>query len=406
MADEVGDLRLELDAAREEQAAVARILAAMSHSPFEISSVFESITESAVRLSSADNASLFRREGERYRHVASAGAASDEARAWVRDSVVEPGRASLTGRVAMERRPVQIPDVRLDAEYTSLRPGGTIRAILGVPILRGADLVGIVNARRYAPGRFSDRDVTMLETFAHQAAIAMGIADLYQTVERQRQELTRFLSPQVASLVTSDEGRRLLDGHRRLISVLFCDLRGFTPFSETAEPEEVLGVLRAFHGAMGELIVAHGGTLEHFAGDGMMIFFNDPVQVAEHELQAVHLALAMRSRFDELRQSWQRLGYELGLGIGAAVGHATLGRIGFEGRYDYGAVGNAVIVASRLSGEAKAGQILVTQRLHAAVEDRVDAETIGELMLKGQTRPVTVFSVVGSRPAAVTARQR
>ncbi len=220
---------------------------------------------------------------------------------------------------------------------------------------------------------------------------------LLQAVERQRQELTRFVSPQVAALLTSDEGQRLLDGHRRSITVLFCDLRGFSAFSETAEPEEVLAVLREYHAAMGELIVAHSGTLEHFAGDGMMVFFNDPVSIPGHERQAVQLAIAMRARFAELSQGWRRRGHELGFGIGAAVGHATLGRIGFEGRYDYGAVGNVVIVASRLCGAAKDGQILLTQRLHAAVEQHVNAEFVGELSLKGQTRPVPAFNVMALR---------
>src|SRR5437899_9390551 len=150
---------------------------------------------------------------------------------------------------------------------------------------------------------------------------------------------------------------------------------------------------------MGELIIAHGGTLEHFAGDGMMVFFNDPVPVTDHELQAVRLAVAMRGRFEAMAQAWRRKGYELGFGIGAAVGNATLGRIGFEGRYDYGAIGNAVILASRLSSEARPNQILLSQRAFAAVEDLVDAEAVGELTLKGFSRAVPAVNVLGLKAA-------
>src|SRR2546429_46508 len=180
----------------------------------------------------------------------------------------------------------------------------------------------------------------------------------------------------------------MLDGHRRQITVVFLDLRGFTAFAETAEPEEVLGLLREYQRSMGELIVAHHGTLEHFAGDGMMVWFNDPLPVERHELQAVRMACAMRERFGELAKAWEKKGYELGFGVGIATGYATLGRIGFEGRYDYGAIGNVVILAQRLSAEAQAGQILLSQRVHAAVEPDAETTAVGELALKGFTRRV------------------
>jgi class 3 adenylate cyclase len=153
-------------------------------------------------------------------------------------------------------------------------------------------------------------------------------------------------------------------------------------------------VLREYHRVMGELIVEHQGTLEHFAGDGMMVFFNDPLPVERHELQAVRMACAMRDRFEEMARAWQKRGYELGFGVGIATGYATLGRIGFEGRYDYGAIGNVVILAQRLSAEAKAGQILLSQRVHAAVEADADTTSVGDLALKGFTRPVPAFAAV------------
>ncbi len=223
--------------------------------------------------------------------------------------------------------------------------------------------------------------------------------NLVGTIERQRTELARFLSPQVAALVSSAEGEQLLAGHRRQATAVFCDLRGFTSFSETAEPEELFGVLRDYHAAMGALIIEYGGTLEHFAGDGMMVFFNDPVPQDDHVERAVRMAVAMRDRFGELAGGWTKRGYELGFGVGIASGYVTLGRIGFEGRYDYGMIGTTVILASRLSGEAQAGQILLSQRAHAMVEDLVETEPVGALSLKGFSRSVPAVNVVALRAA-------
>ena len=228
-----------------------------------------------------------------------------------------------------------------------------------------------------------------------EAEHAAEQAELLATIERQKEELARLLSPQVAALVSSSEGEQLLAGHRREATAVFCDLRGFTTFSDSAEPEEVLGLLREYHAFMGSLVVEHGGTLEHFAGDGMMIFFNDPVPQPDHVARAVKMAVAMRAGFDALATKWAKLGFELGLGIGIATGYATLGRIGFEGRYDYGMVGTSVIVASRLSSAAGAGQILLNPRAHAAVEDLVATEAVGELQLKGFARPIPTVNVLG-----------
>jgi len=189
----------------------------------------------------------------------------------------------------------------------------------------------------------------------------------------------------------------LLAGHRAYISCLFCDLRGFTAFAETAAPEALLDVLRAYHDVLGQLITEYRGTLEHFAGDGVMVFFNDPLQVEDHELQAIRLALAAQERFAELAQVWRKRGIQLGLGIGIEAGYATLGRIGFEGRYDYGALGPVTNLASRLSTSAEAGQILVGQRVFGAVEQAVDAAPSGELELRGFGRPITAYEIRGLR---------
>lgn len=220
-------------------------------------------------------------------------------------------------------------------------------------------------------------------------------ARLLRTIDRQRTELARFLSPQVAALVSSDDGEAMLAGHRREITAMFCDLRNFTSFSEAAEPEEVLGFLRAYHGVMGPLIVAHEGTLEHFAGDGFMTFFNDPLLQPDHAARAVRLAVAMRASFAELSAEWRGRGFVLEIGVGIATGYATLGRIGFEGRYDYGAVGHVIIHAARLSSDAAAGEILIAQRTHAAAGGAIRATLAGERQLKGFSRPVVTYAVDG-----------
>ena len=222
-------------------------------------------------------------------------------------------------------------------------------------------------------------------------------ARLLETVQRQREELARFLSPQVAALVSTPEGERLLAGHRSAVTAVFCDLRGYTAFAETAEPEELLEVLREYHAAMGARIIEHEGTLEHFAGDGLHIWFNDPVAQPDHALRAVRMAVEMRDDVAGLSAGWARRGYDLGFGVGISTGFATAGRIGYEGRYDYAAIGNAVVIAARLSGKAVNGQVLVSQRTHAAVDHAVDAEAIEGLELKGVSHPVTAWSVKAFR---------
>lgn len=276
--------------------------------------------------------------------------------------------------------------VRADAVWQHL-------PIIMITATGGADLVRSLEA---GADDFVSKPFDKNELLARVRSL-IRVKQYYDTVQRQREELSRFLSPQIAELITSDDGRRLLDGHRRAVTVVFCDLRGFTTFSESVEPEEVLGVVREYHRAMGELIARHGGTLEHFEGDGFMVFFNDPIEVERHELAAVRMAVAMRAKFDELATGWRKKGYDLAFGVGIAVGYATLGRIGFEGRYDYAAIGNVTIHASRLSAIAQGGQILITQRLYAAVEDAVDVERVGDLELKGVPRPIPAYNVVRMR---------
>ena len=206
--------------------------------------------------------------------------------------------------------------------------------------------------------------------------------------------LKRFFSPQLADLIVSGGADDPLKPHRREIAVAFLDLRGFTSFSEAADPEEVMNVLREYHAAMGALILSHEGTLERFTGDGIMIFFNDPVVVANPAERALHMAVAMQEKAAVLLAKWRKQGYDLGFGIGVAQGYATIGAIGFEGRWDYGAIGNVTNLAARLCAEAKPGQTLVSLRILATVEGMVDAEPVGEITLKGFSKPVATFNVL------------
>jgi class 3 adenylate cyclase len=243
---------------------------------------------------------------------------------------------------------------------------------------------------------------TYHDTIQAQAAqLAEWNRTLEERVQRQVEEiervgrLRRFLAPQLAELIVSGQQERLLENHRREIAVVFCDLRGFTAFTETAEPEEVMGVLQEFHTVMGELIFRHEGTIEHFAGDGIMIFFNDPLPCPNPAERAVRMAVDMRARVSELHATWRRRGHQLDFGVGVAMGYATLGKIGFEGRFDYAAIGTVVNLASRLCDEAGGGQILISQRIYSEIEGLVEVEALGQLTLKGFSKSVVAYNVTG-----------
>ena len=220
------------------------------------------------------------------------------------------------------------------------------------------------------------------------------VAEQLAELDRVRR-LKRFFSPQLAELIVAGGAEDPLKTHRREVTVVFIDLRGFTAFAETAEPEEVMGVLREYHAGIGQLILQHEGTLERFTGDGMVIFFNDPVEIPNPAERAIRMAVAMRERVTQLTGRWRKRGWDLGVGVGIAQGYATIGAIGFEGRWDYGAIGTVTNLAARLCGEATSGQILISARLAATVEDLIEAEAVGPLSLKGLARPIPTWSVVG-----------
>jgi class 3 adenylate cyclase len=392
-------LTRDLESLRSRLDAVGDILKALSRSGMQLEPILDQIVEVAARLGRSDSCLVWLVDGELLRLQASFGAPQPD----VDYQRLNPHTAELgtcTGRVALTKLPVHIPDVDADPDYTYPVERRThYRTLLGLPILVEDELVGVFGLSRHDVRPFEPDEIELMATFADQSAIAISTAGLFQTIERQKAELARFLSPTVAELISSDEGARMLAGHRAYITVVFFDLRGFTAFASTAEPEELIDVIGEYHAAAGELVLAHEGTLEHFAGDGLMVFFNDPVPVANHELQAARLAIAMRERIGECAVGWRKRGYDLALGAGIAVGHATLGRIGFEGRYDYGALGAVTSLAARLSDCASAGQILLSQRAYAALEERVDATQVIELQVKGFTQPIQAFELRGVREA-------
>ena len=437
IAIENARLLMELRQSLDQQTATAKVLEVISRSAFDLRAVFETVAESSVRLCGADRAFIFQFDGALLRMAASYNATPEFAE-WVNQNPIRPGRHSGSARAALERKTVHIPDVRADAEYVyGAKDVEAIRTVLGVPILKGDELLGVMMIYHLEVKPFTDNQIALVETFADQAAIAIENVRLFEAEQQRAREnarllselrerteeveklnehlekrvadqvgeiermgrLRRFLPPQVADLIVASGAEKQLESHRREITALFCDLRGFTGFSESADPEDVMALLREYHAAIGVSIIKYSGTLERYAGDGVMVVFNDPVPVENPALQAVLMALEMRDAIAALTETWRRWGHDIGFGIGIAHGFATLGTIGFEGRFDYAAIGTVSNVASRLCDEAKPGQILISPRVLTQVEPAVKVEPVGEFELKGIRRPLAAYNVVAAKSA-------
>jgi adenylate cyclase len=313
---------------------------------------------------------------------------------------------------------------RADLPVAAVEVAG-IRTLLSVPMFKDEGVVGSITIYRKEVRPFTDKQIELVSNFASQAVIAIENARLLAELRQRTEEvvklnqqleqrvtdqvgeiermgrLRRFLPPQVADLIVASGTEKQLESHRREITALFCDLRGFTGFSESSDPEDVMALLAEYHAAIGKIINKYSGTLERYAGDGVMVIFNDPVPVENPALQAVLMALDMRAAIGGLTEKWRDLGHDLGFGIGIAHGFATLGTIGFEGRRDYAAIGTVSNVASRLCDEAKPGQILISPRVRQAVEKAITIEPVGEFALKGIRRPMMTFNVleaISSKP--------
>ena len=414
----------ELETSLGHQTATSDVLKVISSSVFDLHKILEFVAETAARLCAAKQVAVYLLENHVYRFTIDFGLSPAYREIEKRQAIV-PGPETLVGRVALSGETVHILDVLSDPQYgpkDDIRITGN-RTILGVPLTREGKVVGVITLAREPNLAFSSEQIELVRTFADQAVIAIEntrllkelrdrteevenlneqlgqrVADQVGEIERMGR-LRRFLPPQVADLIVASGTEKQLESHRREITALFCDLRGFTGFTESADAEDVMALLRDYHAAIGEKINEYSGTLERYAGDGVMVVFNDPVPVDNPALKAVLMALEIREVIGALTEKWRRLGHDIGFGIGIAHGFATLGTIGFEGRFDYAAIGTVSNVASRLCDEAKPGQILISPRVLMAVEDAVTVEPVGEFTLKGIRRPLAAHNVLAVKAA-------
>jgi adenylate cyclase len=427
----------ELRESLERQTATADILRVIAGIPEDSKRALDTIAETASRMFGVANVNFRRIEGDVLRIVSSAGPTIERLRKALPDISLEPTDPAV--RCFLDNRQIPVEDRRAvlanerGAIAAALREL-PVRSQVFTPLSRQGKAIGVMIVTRGEVQPFQQGDLDLMKGFADQAVIAIENARLlselresYRLVqqqagklEAQSQELVklnqqleqrvadqvgeiermgrlrRFLPPQVADLIVASGTEKQLESHRREITALFCDLRGFTGFSESSDPEDVMALLREYHAAIGEIIIKYGGTLERFAGDGVMVIFNDPVPVENPALQAVLMALDMRTAIGAMIGKWRDLGHDLGFGIGIAHGFATLGTIGFEGRFDYAAIGTVSNVASRLCDEAKPGQILISPRVRLAVDNAVTVEPVGEFALKGIRRPMMTYNVLSS----------
>jgi adenylate cyclase len=408
------------------------------NSTINLETVLATIVAKAVQLSSTEAGSIYVfDETSREFQLRSTYGMGQSVISGVNDAPIRMGDATILDDAVAQRVPVQIADILQDdttrVHAAILRAG--FRALLAVPLLGTEGIVGALVVRSRQPGVVAKATVELLQTFAAHSVVAVQNARLFGEITRKSAELEvavrqvkslhdevrtlnlnleakvqaqveelerfgrlrRFLAPQLAQAVVSAGGERILQTHRREIVSLFCDLRGFTSFAETAEPEDIMALLAEYHGAVGPLIRKYEGTLDRFTGDGMMVFFNDPLPCDDAPQRAIRLAIEMRDAVAGLARVWAKRGHKLGFGVGMAQGYATLGRIGFEDRVDYTAIGAVINLAARLCAQASHEQVLTSGRLAATVDGLAKFESLGELTLRGMARPVPVINLSGLR---------
>lgn len=444
----------ELQETLELQTTTSKILEVISNSFNDAQPVFDAIVQSGIGLFPGAAVSIALVDNGVVRAAAVAERDPVRAAAWRQRFPFPLTREYMHSVAILDRRILDIPDVETAAAEMEVGRKNFLasgyRAATFMPLMRGEMAIGALSVVRIATGSLSERQLGALRTYANQAVIAIEntrllnelrdrtreletsyrlvqdqaiqleaqsheLLRLNQNLERRVSEqvgeiermgrLRRFLPQQVADLIVASGTEEHLQSHRREITALFCDLRGFTGFSESSDPEDVMDLLHQYHAAVGGIIIKYRGTLERYAGDGVMVVFNDPVPVSNPELQAVQMALDMRAAIGALTGKWRRLGHDLGFGIGIAHGYATLGTIGFEGRFDYAAIGTVCNVASRLCDEARPGQILISPRVLAAVEEAVTVEPVGEFALKGIRRPMPAYNVLVASPRSRSSMQ-
>ncbi|MFZ2159584.1 MAG: adenylate/guanylate cyclase domain-containing protein [Bradyrhizobium sp.] len=409
-------------------------------SSLDLNAVLPTVAARALEITQADAVLIYGYDATRHQFNLSEAIGIDKA-AEGRHLQIDQEN-SVLGQAASQGEPIAVPDLTNAAEHLlhDVAAEAGFHSVLVVPLVDQKGILGSLVVLRRAAGEFSPNLIGLMKTFAHQSVLAMRNARLFTEVDQKGRELEtahttvqqqaaklqeqteqlknwnksleervekqlgeierirrleRFLPPQVAQLIASSDGHdSLLDSHRREVTVVFCDLRGFTAFTEATEPEEAMNVLREYHAALGELIFRYEGTLDRYAGDGVMILFNAPIQFDDHVKRAVKMAVEMRDTIGHLTQKWRNRGHSLGFGVGIALGYATLGQIGFEQRLEYAAIGSVTNLASRLCDEAKAGQIVVSQRVFGMVEPWAEGRQLEDLTLKGFNHPILAVEIL------------